>query len=153
VHALYTLAIVVLAIVLSPWFFYQAIRYRKYYGSLTQRMGFLPVSFNLDGDESIWIHAVSVGEALTARALIADLKERYPGLKNLSLDDDVDGPADRTVAAAGRGRGVFSAVRPAAIRQSHVAPRQAARVSPDGNRTLAEPAPGLPAAAGSRPSW
>ena len=80
-HALYTLAIVVLAIVLSPWFFYQAIRYRKYYGSLTQRMGFLPVSFNLDGDESIWIHAVSVGEALTARALIADLKERYPGLK------------------------------------------------------------------------
>ena len=32
-------------------------------------MGHLPVSFNLDGDESIWIHAVSVGEALTARAL------------------------------------------------------------------------------------
>jgi len=81
VHALYTLAIVVLAIVLSPWFFYQAIRYRKYYGSLAQRMGFLPVSFNLDGDESIWIHAVSVGEALTARALLADLRERYPGLK------------------------------------------------------------------------
>ena len=41
-------------------------------------MGHLPVSFNLDGDESIWIHAVSVGEALTARALIADLRERYP---------------------------------------------------------------------------
>ena len=80
-HALYTLVIVVLAIVLSPWFFYQAIRFRKYYGSLAQRMGYLPVSFNLDGDESIWIHAVSVGEALTARALLADLRERYPGLK------------------------------------------------------------------------
>lgn len=80
-HALYTLVIVVLAIVLSPWFLYQAIRYRKYYGSLAQRMGYLPVSFNLDGDESIWIHAVSVGEALTARALLADLRERYPGLK------------------------------------------------------------------------
>ena len=80
-HALYTLAIVVLAVVLSPWFLYQAIRYRKYIGSLAQRMGYLPVSFNLDGDESIWIHAVSVGEALTARALLADLRERYPGLK------------------------------------------------------------------------
>ena len=43
--------------------------------------GYLPVSFNLDGDDSIWIHAVSVGEALTARALIADLRDRYPNLK------------------------------------------------------------------------
>src|SRR6187431_1468683 len=81
VHALYTFAIVVFAIVLSPWFLYQALRYRKYFGNLAQRMGYLPVSFNLDGDESIWIHAVSVGEALTARALLPDLRERYPGLK------------------------------------------------------------------------
>ncbi|MGE5837516.1 MAG: 3-deoxy-D-manno-octulosonic acid transferase [Acidobacteriota bacterium] len=80
-HALYSVAIVVLALVLSPWFVYQAIRYRKYIGSLAQRMGYLPVSFNLDGDDSIWIHAVSVGEALTARALLADLRERYPNLK------------------------------------------------------------------------
>jgi len=81
VHALYTLAVVVLAVVLSPWFLYQALRYRKYIGSLTQRMGRLPVSFNLDGDESIWIHAVSVGEALMVRALVGDLRERYPHLK------------------------------------------------------------------------
>ena len=80
-HALYTLAVVVLAVVLSPWFLYQALRYRKYIGSLTQRMGRLPVSFNLDGDESIWIHAVSVGEALMVRALVGDLRERYPHLK------------------------------------------------------------------------
>ena len=80
-HGLYTLAIVVLAVVLSPWFAYQAVRYRKYIGSLAQRMGYLPISFNLDGDESIWIHAVSVGEALTARAIIPELRERYPGLR------------------------------------------------------------------------
>jgi 3-deoxy-D-manno-octulosonic-acid transferase len=81
VHAVYTLLIVLLALLLSPWFVYQALRYRKYVGSLTQRMGYLPVSFNLDGDESIWIHAVSVGEALTARALLADLRQRYPSLR------------------------------------------------------------------------
>ena len=80
-HALYTVVIVVLAVLISPWFAYQAIRYRKYIGSLAQRMGYLPVSFNLDGDQSIWIHAVSVGEALTARALVTDLKARYPGLR------------------------------------------------------------------------
>jgi 3-deoxy-D-manno-octulosonic-acid transferase len=44
-------------------------------------MGYLPVSFNLDGEESIWIHAVSVGETLTVRALVSDLKRRYPNLR------------------------------------------------------------------------
>jgi 3-deoxy-D-manno-octulosonic-acid transferase len=81
VHILYTLAVLVLAVLLSPWFLYQALVYRKYIGNFSERMGRLPVSFNLDGDESIWIHAVSVGEALTARALIADLRERYPALR------------------------------------------------------------------------
>ena len=34
-------------------------------------MGYLPVSFNLDGDESIWIHAVSVGEVLVGRSCLS----------------------------------------------------------------------------------
>ncbi len=66
---------------LSPYFVYQALRYKKYAGSLRERLGYLPISFNLDGDQSIWIHAVSVGEALTARALASDLKRRYPRLR------------------------------------------------------------------------
>jgi 3-deoxy-D-manno-octulosonic-acid transferase len=81
VHLLYTLAVVILAVLLSPWFLYQALVYRKYVRNFAERMGRLPVSFNLDGDESIWIHAVSVGEALTARALIADLRDQYPALR------------------------------------------------------------------------
>jgi 3-deoxy-D-manno-octulosonic-acid transferase len=81
VYALYSLAIVVLAVVLSPWFLYQALRHGKYVGSLGQRLGVLPVTFNLDGEPSIWIHAVSVGEALTARALLPDLRRQYPNLK------------------------------------------------------------------------
>jgi 3-deoxy-D-manno-octulosonic-acid transferase len=72
--------VVALAIA-SPFLAYQAVRHRKYVRSLRQRLGYLPLSFNIDGDESIWIHAVSVGETLTARALIGELKTRYPGLK------------------------------------------------------------------------
>jgi 3-deoxy-D-manno-octulosonic-acid transferase len=72
---------VVALIVASPFLVYQAVRHRKYVRSLRQRLGYLPLSFNIDGDESIWIHAVSVGETLTARALIGELKTRYPGLK------------------------------------------------------------------------
>jgi 3-deoxy-D-manno-octulosonic-acid transferase len=80
-YFVYSLLILVFGIVASPYLAYQAIRYKKYISSLSQRMGYLPVSFNLDGEESIWIHAVSVGEVLTARALIADLKHRYPQLR------------------------------------------------------------------------
>ena len=77
----YSLLTLVVFVVVSPYFLYQAIRYKKYIGSLRQRLGYLPISFNVDGEESIWIHAVSVGEALTARALAADLKARYPRLR------------------------------------------------------------------------
>jgi 3-deoxy-D-manno-octulosonic-acid transferase len=73
-----TLLVFVLA---SPYFVYQALRYRKYVGNLSQRLGFLPLSFNCDGEESIWIHAVSVGEVLTARALLPELRARYPRLR------------------------------------------------------------------------
>jgi len=70
-----------LLVALSPYFLYQALRHNKYLGSLGQRFGYLPVSFNLDGDESIWVHAVSVGEVLAARPIIAELRKRYPSLK------------------------------------------------------------------------
>src|SRR6476620_3296635 len=80
-YLLYSLLTLVVFLVMSPYFLYQAIRHKKYFGSFRQRLGYLPISFNIDGDESIWIHAVSVGEALTARALAADLKARYPRLR------------------------------------------------------------------------
>jgi 3-deoxy-D-manno-octulosonic-acid transferase len=80
-YTLYSVLALAVFVVGSPWFLYQALRHRKYVGSLGQRLGYLPVSFNVDGDESIWIHAVSVGEVLTARPLIADLRRRYPALR------------------------------------------------------------------------
>jgi 3-deoxy-D-manno-octulosonic-acid transferase len=80
-YSLYSVLVLAVAVIASPWFVYQALRYKKYVASLGQRMGYLPVSFNMDADESIWIHAVSVGEVLTARPLISDLKKRYPDLR------------------------------------------------------------------------
>jgi 3-deoxy-D-manno-octulosonic-acid transferase len=80
-YLLYSLLTLAVFVAVSPYFLYQAIRYKKYIGSLRQRLGFLPITFNIDAEESIWIHAVSVGEALTARALASDLKSRYPRLR------------------------------------------------------------------------
>jgi 3-deoxy-D-manno-octulosonic-acid transferase len=77
----YSVATVVLFLAASPYFVYQAIRHGKYVRSLPERLGFLPVSLNLDREPSIWLHAVSVGEALTARAIAGELKARYPHLR------------------------------------------------------------------------
>ena len=80
-YLLYSVVTLLTLVLLSPYFLYQALRHNKYVGSIRQRLGYLPVSFNLDGDDSIWVHAVSVGEVLAARALIADLRRRYPRLR------------------------------------------------------------------------
>jgi 3-deoxy-D-manno-octulosonic-acid transferase len=81
VYLLYSVATLIALVVLSPYFLYQALRHNKYVGSFGQRLGYLPVSFNLDADQSIWVHAVSVGEVLAARPLISELHKRYPSLR------------------------------------------------------------------------
>ena len=80
-YSVYSVLTLAAFVVLSPYFVYQAVRYKKYIGGLRQRLGFLPITFNVDGDASIWIHAVSVGEVLASRALASDLKARYPRLR------------------------------------------------------------------------
>jgi len=80
-YFVYSALTLVVFLAASPYFLYQALRYNKYIGGLRQRLGYLPISLTVDGEESIWIHAVSVGEALTARALAAELKSRYPRLR------------------------------------------------------------------------
>jgi 3-deoxy-D-manno-octulosonic-acid transferase len=81
VYLLYSVATLLALVVLSPYLLYQAIRHNKYVGSLGQRLGYLPVSFNLDAEESIWVHAVSVGEVLAVRPVVSGLRGRYPGLR------------------------------------------------------------------------
>ena len=80
-YLLYSVVTLLTLVVLSPYFLYQALRHNKYVGSFRQRLGYLPVSLNLDGDDSIWVHAVSVGEVLAARSVIAELRRRYPRLR------------------------------------------------------------------------
>ena len=145
-YFLYTSVTIVLFVLLSPYFVYQALRYRKYVTSLRQRLGYLPVSFNVDGEESIWIHAVSVGEALTARALAARAEEALPGAPALRLDDD-GGRAAGGVARDRRGRRrLLLPARLPVHRAADAAPGEPAAVHHGGNRDLAEPAAGAAAA-------
>ncbi len=80
-YAVYTFLTFVALVAGSPWFAWQAVRHKKYVGTFGQRLGYLPPSVNVDREPSIWLHAVSVGEVLAARPLVAELKTRYPRLK------------------------------------------------------------------------
>ena len=80
-YFVYSVLTLLVLVACTPYFLYQAIRHNKYVGSFRQRLGYLPVSFNLDGEDSIWVHAVSVGEVLAARPVLTELRKRYPRLR------------------------------------------------------------------------
>jgi 3-deoxy-D-manno-octulosonic-acid transferase len=79
VHLLYTLLLTVGFVIAVPWFLWKGRGSGKYLRTFRERMGRLPVYLNVDGERSIWIHAVSVGEVLAARPLLPALRERFPG--------------------------------------------------------------------------
>jgi len=62
-----------------PYYLWKGRATGKYLASFRERMGRFPAPLNPGGRPSIWIHAVSVGEVLAARALVGPLKERFPG--------------------------------------------------------------------------
>ncbi len=77
----YSFLTVLAFLLASPYFLYQAVRHRKHVGSFAQRLGYLPSSFNPERRDSVWVHAVSVGEVLSARPLLAELGLRHPELR------------------------------------------------------------------------
>ena len=70
--------IFLLVLPLLPFFLLLGRRFRH---GLLQRIGFYPrdVQESQRGSRPIWIHAVSVGEVLSARFLAAEVKEKFPG--------------------------------------------------------------------------
>jgi 3-deoxy-D-manno-octulosonic-acid transferase len=77
VHILYSLLLTAAFVLAVPWFLWKGRATGKYLRTFRERMGRLPVYLNVDGDRSVWIHAVSVGEVLAARPLVPALRERF----------------------------------------------------------------------------
>jgi 3-deoxy-D-manno-octulosonic-acid transferase len=80
-YFIYSLLMGLAAIVLLPYWLVQGLRHSKYLSNLLERLGLsFPSLGKLPPDRAgaIWIHAVSVGEALSSVALARQLKEAYP---------------------------------------------------------------------------
>jgi 3-deoxy-D-manno-octulosonic-acid transferase len=60
------------------YFVWRSLRNPGYWGSLTQRLGFLPNSFIQTGPGAIWLHAVSVGEILASIEFLRGLRREFP---------------------------------------------------------------------------
>ena len=78
-YLLYSLLLGLAFFALLPYFAYQALRHRKYLSNFGERLGRLPAGLAGDGRPGVWLHAVSVGEALSARPLLGALRARFPG--------------------------------------------------------------------------
>ena len=77
-HLLYSTALLLYLLAAVPTVIYKRLRRGKAIGSIAHRLGRLPESINVDHVRSVWIHAVSVGEVLSARSLLNALRQRYP---------------------------------------------------------------------------
>lgn len=77
------LAYQLLQIILIPLFLIYALmrkmKKKPIFGSIKERFGFIPKSKN--GDNIIWIHAVSVGEILSIQNLVDQIKSNIPTSK------------------------------------------------------------------------
>ena len=98
-------------VAVSPYFLYQAMRYRSTSAASASGSATCRSRSTSTASESIWIHAVSVGEVLTARALARRAAGALPAPAALPLDDDDGRAAGRAAQPAGRRRRLLLPVR------------------------------------------
>ena len=80
-YFLYSFLMGLAALLTSPYWLIQGLRHGKYLSNLGQRLGFSILGLEkllAQHPGAIWIHAVSVGEALSGVTLARRLKDSYP---------------------------------------------------------------------------
>jgi 3-deoxy-D-manno-octulosonic-acid transferase len=87
-YIVYSLLLTLVFVISLPWWAIQVLRLGKYRAGLKERLGIIPervrVSFHSTrhatqaGPDSIWIHAVSVGEVLAVSQLVVELRKADP---------------------------------------------------------------------------
>lgn len=79
-YLVYDILLIIGVPLLVPVYLIRSLRRGRLKKGMGERLGFLSrekIAF-LDGRDTIWVHAVSVGETMAARPLLKALKSRYP---------------------------------------------------------------------------
>ncbi|HEY4932010.1 MAG TPA: 3-deoxy-D-manno-octulosonic acid transferase [Terriglobales bacterium] len=80
VYFVYSLLLMLALVVSAPWWLLEAARHGKYRIGWRERLGMVPNRlFDRVSPDTIWIHAVSVGEVLAVSRMVDELKARLPG--------------------------------------------------------------------------
>jgi 3-deoxy-D-manno-octulosonic-acid transferase len=109
IRLLYWVCRVAASPLLVFYFVYRCARDRRYSRRFRERLGGLPASFQATPPGAIWLHAVSVGEVISAAGLLRQLRSRSP---STPLYVSVTTVAGREVAQeklAGIADGIFYA--------------------------------------------
>ena len=76
----YSLLFLLALVVSTPWWLLEVVRHGKYRTGWRERLGIVPHRlFDGAAADTIWIHAVSVGEVLAVSRTVDELKARLPG--------------------------------------------------------------------------
>jgi len=84
-YLLYNLVLTLGSLLVLPFYLFKIVVTGKYRRSFLHRLGFLPKGLvdDLCGENIVWLHAVSVGEVLSALSLIRRIKEENPDVRIL----------------------------------------------------------------------
>lgn len=80
----YNIALLAALVASAPWWLWCMATTQKYREGLLERLGRLPgwiadLRARADGRQTVWLHAVSVGEVLAVGRLIAEMGRAFPG--------------------------------------------------------------------------
>lgn len=78
-YLLYSILLLLVLVLGSPYWLYQMLRHGKYRHGLRQRFGVVPQPLRGISAPLIWVHAVSVGEVLAVSQLALRLRSEFPG--------------------------------------------------------------------------
>jgi len=82
VYSLYSILLLLALVISAPWWLLEMLRHGKYRTGWRERLGSVPDRlFNQVAVNTIWIHAVSVGEVLAISRVVEELKAQLPGCR------------------------------------------------------------------------